>query len=323
MPHPANSARAPATGPTVSVVIPAYNAQGCVGGAIRSVLAQTHPVREIIVVDDGSQDATASVVRGFAAPVRYLHQPNAGVSAARNRGVREASGDWVAFLDADDHWLPEKLDRQMELLQTRPDLHWCGCRPAYVKDGEPAPAEIPVPLKAFLRAPAAVPFFESLRQGLVFQTSGVVVRRTVLQETGGFDESLRVNEDRDLWWRIAFRHPLVGYCPQVSYHFVLDQPDSLTKQVHDRTPHARALCRHLRNAESAGADVCAAFRPYARRLALDYLMRAAAGEIIIAADARNGLRSVFPLRRSERTLLRILGLLPASVATRIVRRLSL
>jgi len=323
MPPPETSARASAAGPVVSVVIPAYNAESCVGRAIRSVLAQTHPVREVIVVDDGSKDATAAVVAGFSAPVRYVHQPNAGVSAARNRGIREADGDWVAFLDADDEWLPEKLGRQMELLTTRPDLRWCGCRPAYVRAGESTPAQIPPSLLEVLRAPAAVAFFDSVRRGLVFQPSGVLVQRAVLQEAGGFDETLRVNEDRDLWWRIAFRHPSVGYCPQVSYHFVLDQAGSLTKQVHDRTSHVRALCRHLRNAELAGVEISSVFRPYARTLALDYLVRAAAREISITADAHAALLADFPLRMHERVVLGVLRLLPRVVATRVVRRLSL
>lgn len=323
MAQPETSARTSAAGPAVSVVIPAYNAESCVGRAIRSVLAQTHPVREVIVVDDGSRDTTAGVVQGFSAPVRYVYQPNAGVSAARNHGIREASGDWVAFLDADDEWLPEKLKRQMELLTARPNLRWCGCRPAYVTAGEPTPAEIPASLRDVLRESAAIPFFDSVRRGLVFQTSGVLVQRAVLEEAGGFDEALRVNEDRDLWWRIAFRYPSVGYCPQVSYHFVLDQAGSLTKQAHDRTPHVRALCRHLRNAESAGVEISSAFRPYARTLALDYLVRAAAREIAITADAHAELLTNFRFRLHERMLLGVVRLLPRFMATRVARRLSL
>jgi glycosyltransferase involved in cell wall biosynthesis len=284
---------------------------------------QSRPVREIIVVDDGSHDETAAAVKALPAPVRYIHQPNAGVSAARNRGVREAVGEWIAFLDADDEWLPDKLGRQLALMQARPELGWCGCRPAYVKEGRAEPAPIPRALWETLREPAATPFFESVRRGLVFQTSGVVVRRTVLDEAGGFDESLRVNEDRDLWWRIAFRHPSVGYCPQVSYRFVLDQAGSLTKQVGDRTRHAQLLARHVGTAGDAGPEVLEAFRPYARKLALDYLIRAAAREIELAPDARQALADVFPLTRDERVLLRALRLLPRPIAVRLVRRFSL
>lgn len=96
----------------VSAVIPAYNAAGCVGRAIRSVLAQTRPVIEILVIDDGSCDDTSSVAERFGPPVRVIRQANAGPSAARNRGAWAARGEWLAFLDADDTWLPPKLERQ-------------------------------------------------------------------------------------------------------------------------------------------------------------------------------------------------------------------
>src|SRR3569833_81721 len=99
----------------VSVVIPAWNAQACLSRAIRSVLAQTLPPFEILVVDDGSTDATPSLVRQFGSPVRLIHQGHAGAAAARNTGIAAASGEYIAFLDADDEWLPRKLQRQMSL----------------------------------------------------------------------------------------------------------------------------------------------------------------------------------------------------------------
>ena len=106
--------------PRVSVVIPTYNRAGTVGRAIASALAQTDQDREIIVVDDGSTDATAAVVARLGDAVRYVRQENRGVAAARNRGIREARGAYVAFLDSDDEWLPEKLDRQVTVLEREP-----------------------------------------------------------------------------------------------------------------------------------------------------------------------------------------------------------
>ena len=116
--------------PTVSVIIPTYNRAHLLPRALESVLAQTFEDLEVLVVDDGSTDGTEAVVTGYDDRVRYLRQPqNAGVSAARNRGLREARGEFVAFLDSDDEWFPEKLARQVERFRELPDrvgLLYCG-----------------------------------------------------------------------------------------------------------------------------------------------------------------------------------------------------
>jgi glycosyltransferase involved in cell wall biosynthesis len=111
--------------PTVSCVIPAFNCAAYVGEAIDSVLEQSYRPTEIIVVDDGSTDGTADVVAAYKNHVRYLRQSNAGPAAARNHGLRAACGDFIALLDADDIWHPEKLDRQMSCFRDRPDLDIC------------------------------------------------------------------------------------------------------------------------------------------------------------------------------------------------------
>ncbi len=109
----------------VSAVIPAYNASVCIGRAIESVLGQTLGVYEIIVVDDGSSDKTSEVVEQFGDKVILIRQENAGVSVARNTGIEAATGDWIAFLGADDEWLAEKNARQTEIIKRNPDLRWC------------------------------------------------------------------------------------------------------------------------------------------------------------------------------------------------------
>lgn len=111
--------------PRVSCIIPAFNSERFVGEAIASVLAQSHQPVEVIVVDDGSTDATADAVRRCGPAVRYIHQPNAGPPAARNAGIRVARGDFIAFLDADDRWHPEKLARQLALFDAEPGLDCC------------------------------------------------------------------------------------------------------------------------------------------------------------------------------------------------------
>jgi hypothetical protein len=108
--------------PQFSVIIAVYNGADTIARAIDSILEQTWPALEILVVDDGSSDHTADIVRGYGQPVRYLHQDNAGVSVARNRGATEARGDWLAFLDADDWYLPDRLRLHGEWIAADPDL---------------------------------------------------------------------------------------------------------------------------------------------------------------------------------------------------------
>ena len=111
---------------SISVVIPAYNAAKFLHETIASVLAQTYPPSEVIVVDDGSTDCTMDVVRAFGGKVILIEQDNKGTAAARNRGIREARGEYIAFIDHDDFWLPQKLERQIEFL-TKQNYNWIYC----------------------------------------------------------------------------------------------------------------------------------------------------------------------------------------------------
>jgi glycosyltransferase involved in cell wall biosynthesis len=116
--------------PNISVVIPTYNRNFCIGRAIASVLRQTCAATELIVVDDGSTDNTRDLIASYGSAVKYLFQPNAGVSAARNTGVRAARSDWIAFLDSDDEWLADKLRVQCTDLSNHPQAiaHMVDCR---------------------------------------------------------------------------------------------------------------------------------------------------------------------------------------------------
>ncbi len=131
----------------ISVVVPVYNGAPYVADAIESILAQAYPSLEIIVVDDGSTDETAAIVQRFGPPVHYYHQQNQGSSVARNYGVTQAGGDWLAFLDADDLWSQHKLAIQMAVLQEHPavDVLWGhvvefnGDRPDLQAEAAPVP----------------------------------------------------------------------------------------------------------------------------------------------------------------------------------------
>ena len=112
----------------ISVVIPAYNAEKTIAATLQSVLNQTYPPSEVIVVNDGSKDGTKERVLEFGDRVRLINQENSGVSAARNFGVENSNSDWIAFLDSDDLWLPEKLECQVSLLEKHEGVQWCATR---------------------------------------------------------------------------------------------------------------------------------------------------------------------------------------------------
>lgn len=113
------------TAPLISCIVPVFNGETYLREALDSILAQTYRPIEIVVADDGSTDETAAIAASYGEAVRYIHQPNAGAPAARNLGLRHATGELIAFLDADDLWHPEKLTRQMEMFEAQPDLDVC------------------------------------------------------------------------------------------------------------------------------------------------------------------------------------------------------
>lgn len=211
--------------PLVSVVVPAYNAAAFVGRAVDSVLRQTVQDFELIVVDDGSRDDTLAVLAGYGGRVQVLTQPNAGPAAARNRGWRHARGEFVAFLDADDHWRPAKLERQLALMQAQPALAFCSTATTVVDADGRELAQWPC---CAPDAPMPELLFE---QGAAVSgsTSGVLVRRALLQAAGGFDESLRGFEDPDLWMRLAARGAYA--CVPEALTIVVRTPGSVSSHL--------------------------------------------------------------------------------------------
>lgn len=189
-------------GPDVSAIIPTWNRRELVQHAIRSVLAQTRPVDEIIVVDDGSTDGTGTALAAeFGDRIVYVRQANAGVSAARNRGMAMARGRYFALLDSDDEWLPEKTARQVDWLDAHPDFGMVLCDVERI-DAARRPIDrlgrrtiIPEDgwvLHRVLANPALAPV-------------SALFRRAVFEDIGGFDETLRTAEDLDFHLRIARR----------------------------------------------------------------------------------------------------------------------
>jgi len=208
---------------SISVVIPAYNAAATVVRAIDSVLAQTRRPDEIIIVDDGSTDDTSERIKKHGSQICYIYQENAGPSVARNKGIEAANSEWIAFLDADDEWLPERLGRQCAVLERNEHLVWitgnfyrCLCDEDIRKpDVNPALA-----VKALAQKEYFDDFFRtSLPHGCGW-TGTMLIKKEILQEAQMFDANLHIAEDTDLWFRIACRRPRIGYIaqPLAVYH---------------------------------------------------------------------------------------------------------
>ena len=195
--------------PTVSVVIPTHNAAEFLAEAVDSVLGQTYQPLEVIVVDDGSEDETSRVAAAFTDRIIYLHKEWAGLSSARNTGIRAASGEWIALLDADDIWMPDRLQRQLKLAaETGADLVFCDAKTLGSKDNIGPTRFEQYGLKAQLErlAPDGVllnPFELLLEAGCYVLPSTVLVKKECLLQVGLFDEALYTNEDMDLWLRQA------------------------------------------------------------------------------------------------------------------------
>lgn len=191
----------------VSAIIPTHNRCASVFRAIDSVLAQTMPVDEIIVVDDGSSDGTAEAVRNHYGPrVLLIEQKNRGVSAARTNAVNQAQGEWLAFLDSDDVWLPTKLERQFDALSALgEDFGACFTNCSYFGRDDlrlTAFEEVGLPCDAkFAALDNPSKYIVTERLGIYVQS--LIMRRSLFDKVGGFDQALGISEDRDMMLRLA------------------------------------------------------------------------------------------------------------------------
>ena len=207
----------------VSVIIPAYNRTRLLERALQSVCAQTAPAQEIIVVDDGSNDGTTAMVRARFPQIHYIWQHNQGVSSARNRGIEAARGDWLALLDSDDEWLPQKLAWQERTLAANPQYSICHTDEVWIRNGKRVNA-----MKKHAKAGGFI--FERCLPLCAISPSSALIHRSVFNEVGLFNEALPACEDYDLWLRICARFPVLyvdrpliikygGHADQLSHRY--------------------------------------------------------------------------------------------------------
>lgn len=197
----------------ISVVIPTFNRVDRLEKTLQSVLDQTFSPLEIIVVDDGSNDSTeAMLMDKFGDRIQYHYQENRGVSHARNTGIELSSGNWIAFLDSDDQWLPEKLQLQVAAIQSSPEYWFCHTNEIWIRNGKRVN-----PMNKHDKSGGYI--YQHCLPLCVISPSSALIKKQVFNDIGAFDESLPVCEDYDYWLRYCASHPVLYIeSPQLIKH---------------------------------------------------------------------------------------------------------
>jgi glycosyltransferase involved in cell wall biosynthesis len=209
---------------SVSAIIPTYNCAHLLPQAIESAIHQSHRLQEIIVVDDGSTDNTEECVRPFLSQIRYVKQENRGLAGARNRGIRESTAEFVAFLDADDVWLFEKTEKQLSAFRSSPDVALTFTDALVV-----SPGGTNMPTFMFGKDARDGYVFNVLLRSSFILPSTAMIRRSCLEDVGLFDEGLLCVEDLDLWLRISRKYPVKMVAEPLAVW--RRQEDSLTAKI--------------------------------------------------------------------------------------------
>ena len=256
--------------PEVSVIIPAYNSARFLAESIQSVLQQTFVDLELFVIDDGSTDDTRQVVAAFESDprVRYVHQQNRGAATARNRGITHSSGKYVAFLDADDLWSPEKLQKQVAVLQENSEIAAVHTASYLVQlDGQNREVSRCIQRRPTFLEPT---LYEELlyRMVIIGSASSVMVRREVLNQVGPFDEQTRIS-DRDMWQRIAEHY---------GFHSIDEPLVSIRKHQTNMTSNRVMIAENqLRYFHKLSGEIPSQFRFHLPRVAISRFSRLSLG----------------------------------------------
>ncbi len=272
--------------PAIDIIVPAYNAARFLPAALDSVVAQTVEDWRILLVDDGSQDDTSAIARSYADRLGdrflYIHQPNAGLPAARNTAIRNASAELLALLDADDLWLPRRLELSIAAFRDRPEVGL-----AYGFNARIDPDGRVLDTFAHRKPHAAghvAPYIYMRELDLPCPT--VTFRRSAVERVGLFDETLRASEDRDMWLRIAL-HYEVALIPEVIAHYRVSPAAMTTDPQRMFDAQLQFIAKHY------GAPGCG-WR--ARRVALGWIYRQRAEALALrqqpAAASASALRAL-------------------------------
>jgi glycosyltransferase involved in cell wall biosynthesis len=216
----------------VSVIIPTYNSEDYINEAIKSVLSQTYKNYEIIIVDDGSSDNTATLLKKYQGRLKYFYQNNQGSAAARNLGLNNSSGEFIAFLDSDDVWFPEKLEKQVRIMKENPRLAFVFAAAYMVNES----GEI---VKCWDNKNEPTMDFKRLYEKNFICTSTVLLRRYCLERIGNFDENLKMSQDWDLWLRLAKKFEFKFICqPLINYRM---HSNNITRRYDERIKYVLSI----------------------------------------------------------------------------------
>jgi glycosyltransferase involved in cell wall biosynthesis len=239
---------------TVSIIIPTYNRWEFLEVAIKSVFTQTYQDYELIIIDDGSTDVTSEHILRYSDRLKYFYQENKGPSAARNAGIRIATGEFISFLDSDDRWLPKKLKIQMDFIAKNPETKICYTNEIWIRRGKRVNQKN-------VHQKYSGWIFQHCLPLCIVSPSSVIIQREVFEKIGLFDEQLIVCEDYDFWLRASLKYPFAfidqplivkfgGHADQLSHRFwgmdrfrvmalekILSQ-DNLTKENREATIQA-------------------------------------------------------------------------------------
>jgi glycosyltransferase involved in cell wall biosynthesis len=277
---------------TVSVIVPAYNAEAFVVRAVDSALAQTHRPLEVLVVDDGSSDQTRKIVAQLPSPVRLIEKENGGPASARNLGASQARGDWLAFLDADDWWFPEKLRQQLHYAGD-PQVGMIHCLPDHRSE----------------EGPPTLAFADMWDRNWIINSS-VLIRRAAFHALGGFNEAKELIsvEDYNLWIRVAASDWRIATCPRVLIHY--------TRGIGISSNSERFLRASLYNVDDIGSRL---FLPgnmtdtKRNKIIVDFGRKA-----LFDRDLPTARRLLYQAYRQEPSARTLLHLLAASMPARVL-----
>lgn len=241
-----------------SVVIPLYNKAAHIKQTLESVLNQTFADFEIVVVNDGSTDNSRDIVLGMGDPrIRLIDQDNAGVSAARNRGIEAARNPWIAFLDADDLWKPNKLEAVADAISTNENITWMVTGLETIKGTQQK--DFLYNKEGFLEDG-----LEDLMAGLYIQTSSVIVKKDIFMKDQNLLFRVGVNnsEDREVWYKLIFKYPKLFYIRKILATYIRDAENSLASNPDSTMPFLKLGERLTRDVECLPSDRALKFKKF-------------------------------------------------------------